>query len=212
MALTGFIGLFVYALSTEDGATPKRMWWDVAAGTELVRAGRLSPTDIPPVDARTAAILGFRLTEEDVAANEAGRQSRRQRIRALTRAVAYSCGFPLGLALAIGMVLALVQKGFDLRLLFGLVAAPIIALASLAYAVDAWRDVASGLVLRIDGVPAKGVEDDSTEGGYKWRFPYLELHGQHKLSWRAFNAIQPGRRYRLYVLPASGRCVGAVPL
>jgi uncharacterized RDD family membrane protein YckC len=33
---TGFVGFFVYALGAKFGAPTPRMWWDAAAGTQLV--------------------------------------------------------------------------------------------------------------------------------------------------------------------------------
>lgn len=210
--VTGLPGVYVFSLQvTHENAAAYRMWWDVLVDTSVVRIGR--PPQLPDLDHRTAVLRGFRLTEDDLMANASGRQSTRQRHRTFIRAGLYAAGFAVAVLVTSGLVFDLVTHGFSLS---GLIASGVAAVATLgiyAYSDEIWHDAISGRVVAHEGVPTKGIERDETMGGGgAWTFPYLDLFGVHKLGRRAYDSIVAGRRYRIYVLPASGRCIGAVPL
>lgn len=208
--ITGVVGMIVWMARAADGReAASRMWWDTAAGT-FVEA--VSPPRPQPSDPRAAALAGFDLEERDLVANSNGRLSNRQRMRNTIRATAYALGFVPAAPLPVLGVVSWTHEGFSLKALALIVFGPVIALGVLLYALEIWRDVISGRVLAIDGVPEKRVEEDSSESGLKWRFPYLRLRGDHKLGWHAYNSIRSDSRYRIYVLPSSGRCVAAEPL
>lgn len=203
---TGWAGVWVFAGSARTyDAPPTTMWWDVAAKTMVVR----TKTAQPVLEPRARALRGFGLTEADIAANEGGRLSGRQRRRLFIRAFVYAAGA----VLCVGVVFFSVAtaSGFDGRLVVVLLFAVLYAGIGAWASGDLWRDAVGGRVVQIEGVPRKELEREPSRDG-TWEFPYLRLHGEHKLSWNAFRAVDAGRRYRLYVVPHSGRCVAAVPL
>ena len=208
VVVTGLIGVWVYSMNvTREDAASYRMWWDVVAGTSVVqlKAGR-------KLDPYTAALRGFGLTDDDIGVNESGRQSPRQRRRVAVRLILYAAGLVVACAFAALAIWGMITGGFSVGGIGLLIASALAALGIWAYSEEIWKDARSGRVVRIDGVPEKRVEHARTMGGDSMPFPYLRLNGDHKLGRRAYDSIEPGLQYRLYVLPYSGRCVGAMPL
>ena len=210
--ITGLVGAYVFSLQvSRDDAASYRMWWDTVIGTSVVRTRPARAA--PPASRRTAALRGFGLGEDDLAINSLGRQSPRQRWRTMGRATLYALGVAAAVAVVLGALASMVSTGASFGGVIALLVGAISALGGFLYAREIWTDAMSGRVIAVEGVPTKGVEVDPTMDGVgAWRIPYLELGGVHKLGRRAFDSIEPGRSYRLYVLPASGRCVGAEPL
>lgn len=208
---TGLVGVYMFSMRvTDEDAAQYRLWWDTIVGTQVVRVGRVK--ERPKLDPRSAVLLGFRVGEEDLVANAAGRQSSSQRFRIFIRATLYAAGFVIAALFPLGAVFEMLAQGFSFGSLVTVVVGFLVAAGVFVYSDEIWRDAISGRVIQLDGVPRKGIERAEMIDGGAWRFPYLMLEGEHKLGRRAFDAIETGRRYRLYVLPASRRCVGAIPL
>lgn len=208
--LSGWAGLVVFIPLAQYREGPPTMWWDAAARTRVASA-RGAPVD-DPVDPRTSVMHGFRLRDEDLVANAQGMLSPRQRLRTEMRGVAYGLGVLACGLVTIAVALSVVTDGPSFKSIAATLFCLVITVGAFVYAWEIWHDALARTVLAIDGVPHKEIEEAGTASGGTWQFPYLALHGEHKLGWRAFKSIRPGMRYRLYVLPSSGRCVGAVPL
>jgi hypothetical protein len=172
----------------------------------------------PDLARALAAALDFRL--EDLDANRSGRLARRQR---LTLFLLYgvfaslTLGFPAGF-----LVWLFAQPGLprtELWTLFLCVMLPLFALGSLVL----WnlrpvlRDLLTGTVVQQVGQAQKTVTTRTLRGRADTRYTVQFAAGEAQarvfdISRAAFDALQPGRVYRAYYLPASGKLISVEPI
>jgi hypothetical protein len=172
----------------------------------------------PDLASALAAALDFRL--DDLDANRAGRLARRQRLTLFFLYglfAALSLGFPLGY-----LVWLLTQPGLprtELWTVFLCVMLPLLALGALVL----WnlrpvlRDLLTGAVAQQVGQAYKAVVTRTLRGRTDTRYTVRFAAGEPEartfdIPRAAFDALEPGRVYRAYYLPASGKLISLEPI
>lgn len=173
------------------------------------------PTTAHPELARAlAAALGFRL--EDLEANRAGRLARRQRLALL---LIYLAVIGLTLLFPVGFLSWLLATPGPPRtepwIVLLCAALPLFLLGSMALwiARALLRDALAGAVVQQVG-PARTAAITRTLRGRSDTRYTVQFGSDHSFNipQAAFDAFQPGRVYRAYYLPASGKLVSVEPI
>lgn len=155
-----------------------------------------------------ADAVGF--TDDDLAANQAGRLSAGQRaslVRSERNRIALValCVVLVGLCLVVPALTG-VNSLKDVKFLLLALVFTMLGGAVAFSAAQLWRDLQSGAVAQLESFVSSTTKTDSGTANYYW------IAGQQRFSVSGdmYTVLEPGR-YRLYFLPRSRRIVAAEP-